>query len=412
MLLPSKRGGTELAYKCYSLKNDTHMTNLGKSIGAARRDLQDAIRRRHWIFGALDADKILNLMQNAFGFVFSREHAGRVPSVVKIDISPLCTLRCPTCVHADASAISRPLLEAQSFRKSDVMHVDQFTRIIDQIRGKALAVSLFYYGDPLTNPRVDEMCGIARRAGLSVHITTHFSYDLSDTRIERIAKSGLTHLTVAIDGATQESYATTRIGGRLDWVMSNLQRLASYKQEHGLKHPIIEVQHIKHPHHAADEEENVKARSFIPGVNSFTSFVGVRYDKDGALFNIVDADLSAFTFGKPKTRSILPKCHWPFSAMVVKSNGDVIACCMHREARQHTNLPGQAVLGNVFTQTISKIWNGTEYQKIRRLAADPARSVSDAALRESYCYGCARLITRVPVTTKPQFPVPVVTVRD
>jgi MoaA/NifB/PqqE/SkfB family radical SAM enzyme len=289
------------------------------------------------------------------------------------------------------------------------MHVDQFTRIIDQIRGKALAVSLFYYGDPLTNPRVDEMCGIARRAGLSVHITTHFSYDLSDARIERIAKSGLTHLTVAIDGATQESYATTRIGGRLDWVMSNLQRMAAYKQKHRLKHPIIEVQHIKHPHHAVDEEDRVKARSLIPGVNSFTSFVGVRYDKDGTLFNIVDADLSAFAFGKPKTRSILPKCHWPFSTMVVKSNGDVIACCMHREARQHTSLPGKAVIGNVFAQSVGEIWNGHRYRDIRRLAITPALSDSDSDLKASFCYGCARLGERALIPRNKRFPVEVVT---
>ena len=170
-------------------------------------------RRRAWLFGRMNARKAFNMVAAAKDFALKRETMNALPAIVKIDISPLCNLRCTACVHADPTG--NPTLEKQVFEPKHRMSVDQFQNIVEQIKGKATAVSLYYLGDPMVHPDLDRMSRIAADAGLQVHVSSNFSFGLKDDRIRSIVTSGLSHLTVCIDGLTQENYQRTRVGGNI-----------------------------------------------------------------------------------------------------------------------------------------------------------------------------------------------------
>ena len=291
--------------------------------------------------------KIANLGRILILFLTKSERVSGFPAVIKIDISPTCTLKCPGCLHSDSHGRALPLLEAQRFGKHDRMSVGEFSRIINQVKRHAIAVSLFYYGDPYAHPNVDELCGIANFAGLNVHLTSHFSYAFSDARIEAIAKSGVTHLTVAVDGATQETYGVTRVNGSLALVLSNLKRLANYCKDHCLKYPFIEVQHLQFAHHPPGEVERVRAIVTSYGIDQFTTHQGAYFNAGGTLTNVVDNDPEMYDIQQPLPKLAIPRCPWPYFSMSIRYNGDVIPCCYHRQARQHTNLVSRPV--NTFT---------------------------------------------------------------
>ena len=78
-----------------------------------------------------------------------------------------------------------------------------------------MAVSMYYLGDPLMHPDLDEMCRITSNGGLNAHISSNFSFSLTDERLRSLVLSGLTHLTVCVDGFSHETYSRTRVGGRL-----------------------------------------------------------------------------------------------------------------------------------------------------------------------------------------------------
>src|SRR5205823_6117091 len=151
------------------------------------------------------------------------------PVLLKVDISPLCNLHCTICVHARPIGDRTAELDAQRFRASDKMSVKAFTALADEVAGKTAAVSLYYLGDPIVHPHLEEICRVASSRGLNSHISTNFSVPLSDDRVVRLVETGLTHLTVCVDGLSQDTYNRTRVGGRIDVVLNNLGRLLEYR---------------------------------------------------------------------------------------------------------------------------------------------------------------------------------------
>ena len=364
-------------------------------------------RRRSWFRQKPTFQKARNLAHNMTAYMTRSDVAAPLPSLVKIDISPQCALACSHCVHADPSGRGRSLLDKQVFKKSDRMELAQYSRVIEQIKDKALAVSLFYYGDPLVHPDIDAMIEVARKAGLEVHITTHFSYNFKEERISKLIDAGLSHITVAVDGATQEAYEQTRVGGRLDWVLANLKMMSDYKHAKNLKHPFIEVQHITFPHHAADELRRVRAMAEDLRADTFTSFEGLRFDERGDLYNVVDDDPMTVDAGPPRRAAVTPHCHWPFSSTVIRYDGDVIPCCLWRSGRQYVP-EGERdphLLGNVFKEPIEAIWNGERYKALRRQVLNPCKTDSDPAHGATFCDGCPRLCKPAPALAEAMAPV-------
>ncbi len=200
-----------------------------KFLSAQHRILDRINRRLGRFFDKTSPQKLMNVAIAGIQFATKSEKVWMMPSGVKIDISPLCNLHCTACLHAHPNG--NETLEKQVFKADHKMTVSQFERIINEIKGKTSLVSLHYFGDPFAHPHVDEMCRIASNAGLNTHINSNFSFAFTDDRIRQIVKSGLTHLTVCVDGLSQENYQLTRVGGRIKTVLSNLKRVCSFRRE-------------------------------------------------------------------------------------------------------------------------------------------------------------------------------------
>jgi MoaA/NifB/PqqE/SkfB family radical SAM enzyme len=329
----------------------------------------------------MNARKAWNLVSAAEDYALRREKLSALPSFVKIDVSPFCNLRCTACVHADPNG--NPHLQQQVFDRKQKMTLEQFSRIIEQIRGRASAVSLYYLGDPMVHPDLDRMCRVAADADLQVHVSTNFSFGLTDDRIRSIVQSGLSHLTVCIDGLTQEKYARTRVGGNIGRVIHNLERVCRVRRELGQKYPLFEVQYIMYQHNI-DEVEKARRMCKELGVEEFATFWG-------DLHNWTSCDPTEFEVRGPRPKGRLPLCHWLYFTTVIKWNGDVIPCCTHRLGMQYVPGADARVFGNVLEKDLAEIWNSHEYRQARRLATDPLLSKNEPKLRDNFCDACSVL---------------------
>jgi MoaA/NifB/PqqE/SkfB family radical SAM enzyme len=339
-------------------------------------------RRFGWFLDNLTPGKAANLALAITEFALRREVMRAWPVVLKVDISPLCNLRCTVCVHARSTDGSPDELKEQRFSAGQKMPLEVFERLVDEVAGKTSALSLYYLGDPLVHPELAAMCRHAWRAGLNTHVSTNLSFQLDDARIDELVRSGLTHLTVCVDGLTQDSYQRTRVGGDIELVLGNLERIIRRRDELGRTFPKVEVQFIKYRHNV-HEQQAAQERFAALGVEQFTDFWG-------ALFNYTDLVAGRFySVLGPKKAAALPRCVWPHFAMVVKFDGDVIPCCNYRHGAQYRASGGDArIVGNALRSGVRAIWNSVPYQRMRRLVSEPTRVESEPHLDATFCAGC------------------------
>lgn len=357
------------------------LDKIGSSGEHMRLILLGVRRRQGWFLEGMTLRRGLNMMMGGAQWALKSEHMYAFPTAVKIDISPMCNLSCTVCVHADPNG--DPALEKQEFHPQHRMSVDRYRQIIKQVRGRSSAVSLYYVGDPLVHPDLDEMCSIAKDAGLNVHISTNFSFALTDARIKRIVTSGLTHLSVCVDGLSQAKYEMTRVGGRIDRVLNNLHRVCQVRNELGQTYPKVEVQYIKFQHNL-DELEAARAALTKIGIDQFTHFWG-------DLGNYTERDPDFFEVLGPRESGAVPLCYWPHNSMVIKYNGDVIPCCSYRIGHQYNKKDDPRILGNVFQTSVAEIWNNEKYRQARRMVNDPSVVQKEPHLKDHFCYGCGAI---------------------
>jgi MoaA/NifB/PqqE/SkfB family radical SAM enzyme len=344
--------------------------------GALRDALDNASRRYDWFLGNATHRQLWNAMSAAAHFAMGTRLASEAPVLLKVDISPACNLKCTYCVHALPSGDAAPILAAQSFHAGQRMSVEEFSALVREVAGVSAATSLYYVGDPLTHPDLDALCNEAARAGLRVHISTNFSFALSDERLRSLAESGMTHLTACIESLDQASYELTRVGGNISRVLDNLARLSSLRSRRRLK---IEVQMIKFRH---NEHEVARVADWCErhGVDQFTTYWG-------NLHNYADMAPDRVVVGSPRRRRLIPRCAWPYFAMQIRYDGQVIPCCYHRVSEQYRDGGDARTVGNVFDRGVRSVWRSEAYAALRRLVSNPA-GMGPTEAANSFCHGC------------------------
>lgn len=342
-------------------------------------NLVNVRRRQAWLLDNATPQTFANANLAMAHYVAKSRVLRSWPVFLKIDLSPACNLACTVCVHAPPDG--NPELERQQFATNQKMDLGLLEQIVSEVKGKTAALSMYYLGDPLMYPRLNEAAQVAARAGLNTHISSNFSFHLSDQKIRDLVTSGLTHISVAVDGFTQQTYERTRVGGRLDWVRSNLERLVAYRRRLGQRYPRIEVQYIRFRH---NEHERDQALTYFRGLG-----VDQVFDFWGSAHNYTDTDVRSRTVGEPREPGGLPKCWWPYLAMLIRFDGAVLPCCSLRLTEQYVGGDGDdRAVGTIRGGDLWSIWNGSHYQEMRKLLADPAKVHGPETEARSFCYGC------------------------
>ena len=311
-----------------------------------------------------------------------------LPVALKVDISPVCNLRCPFCIHGTTDPKQR------RFHKGQRITVADFERLVDEVKGRTSAMSLYYLGDPLTHPDLTKLCGVADKGNIYTYVSTNFSFDLSDEKIDDLATCGLSHLKICVDGLTQEIYGRTRVGGRIEKVIDNLKRVCEARTRLKSK-LVVEVQYILNDDNRHQVDECRELMEQI-GVDEMTTF-------EGADYTMEEIHPKNFEVLGPAKSEMIPNCFWPYYFMTVKWNGDVIPCCSFRQDEQYDPVnKTDRLLGNIFETSLEEVWNSQAYQNTRKFVTNPAKFMNEANAESEFCFGCKRVCSRKKIGEVPQ----------
>ncbi len=183
------------------------------------------------------------------------------PHRVAIDACSICQLQCTGCYMRKSSHladIGEGWLSASNFEKflNNAPYVS--------------SVELSNNGEPFLNPELGEIFLIASKHNVHITIGGGANFNRVDSRVlELIVKTGVRILTIALDGASQKTYAMYRRGGDFDNVIENIRLLNFYKEKFNSEWPKLNWQFVLMQH---NQYEVLKAKELASQLQMKISF--------------------------------------------------------------------------------------------------------------------------------------------
>jgi len=269
-----------------------------------------------------------------------------------VEISSRCNLRCAVCPNQDLAADQKGDMEWSLFQK-----------VIDQGRTFAFEINLHHRGETLLHPQAGRFIRYASQAGIFSRL--HTNATLLNGRIsEEILASGLQRLSVSFDGFDAAAYEKNRAGASFEQVADHIEAFLRLRRQAGKKTPRLAIEVMELPAGPAQK----KARQAF----------AARFKKQGLDELVIKKPHNwAGHLGAPARSGAFSACTFPWNALLVFFNGDVLPCAQ--------DFFGRNRLGSAHEEPLLAIWNGAPMQELRRAFAEGLLSAFPA------CVACDRI---------------------
>ncbi len=290
----------------------------------------------------------------------------RYPDNLLIEPTNICNLSCPTC----------PTGSGKLNRHKRSMTFDEFERIISQIKNYVTQIGLWNYGEPFLNKDLLKMIKLASSADIDVVISTNGEFFKSKEFCMNVAKSGLEHLIICLDGADQETLSKFRKKADYNNIINGIKLMIETKKELSSKIPIVELQFIvmKHNEHQRETMRQIAKQLSVDVYCEKT--VGIDFNDPDFQYMVkelvpTDASSSRYVLKQDGTFALkgeLPNnCHLIDYSTVINSDGTVTPCCY--------DLYSNYIMGNIFSENLKMIWMNKKYRDFRRQIKRDRRSI-------------------------------------
>lgn len=250
--------------------------------------------------------------------------------------------------------------------------METFRKIIDEIGRYIYVINYQNWGEPTLAKELPKMIRYAYDHKIFTCVATngHYKHSLNDAFLN----SHLDHITFAVDGTDNETYAKYRHGGRLSLVIDNIRDLLRKRDSQQLRYPFVELQFLVFEHNLHD----------LNNIQELARDLGV----DGLLIRAGES---------PENESILK--HWYtwdtdkgfcprfWYTATIASNGGMVPCCNY--FYQHDDF------GNISESCFSDIWNNDSFRQSREVVATKKNH-----LLHDVCKAC-----KIYNTKNPNFPI-------
>jgi radical SAM protein with 4Fe4S-binding SPASM domain len=273
-----------------------------------------------------------------------------LPVSISIEPTTSCNLRCPEC-PSGLRSFTRP---------TGMLDSKMFTRLIDELAPTLAYLTFYFQGEPFLNPAFLDMVGYASRKGIYTATSTNAHY-LNAENARRTVSSGLDRLIVSIDGTTQQSYESYRIGGTLSKVIEGTRNVIEAKRQQRSKTPHVVFQFLVTGPNEHEIPEVFRLGRKL-GVDQVVLKTAQIYDyEDGSPLIPKQDRYSRYRQNADGTwsikNSLADHCWKMWHSCVVTWDGKIVPCCFDKDAH--------FVMGNLKENSFSEIWKGAQYDQFR-----------------------------------------------
>lgn len=278
-----------------------------------------------------------------------KQETSDFPLLVDIELSSICNLKCPMC-YTITDEFKRQV-------NVTLMDWELYTKIIDEIGGKVPAIRLSLRGEALLHPKFVEAIRYAKDRGIKEVSTLTNGGKLTLPYFHKMVEAGIDWITISVDG-TGESYERVRKPLKFDDLLDKIKAIKQYKEEHGLKRPVIKVQGVWPA--IVESGPETYYTTFVP----YTDLVAFNPLIDYLSNDTQIEYLEEFT------------CPQQYQRLVIGADGLVIKCSNDEENRE--------VIGDIKQETVHQVWHGEKMQAERNMHLQPRGFMRSAVCRKCY----------------------------
>jgi radical SAM protein with 4Fe4S-binding SPASM domain len=241
-----------------------------------------------------------------------------------------------------------------------MLEFNRYKQAVDEF-GSSLMYLLFYFqGEPYLNTRFLDMVKYASERNIYTATSTNAHY-LKDDVAKKTVESGLDRLIISIDGTTQETYQSYRIGGKLEKVLEGTKNIVKWKKElnSSTPHLIFQFLVVKPNEHQIDDVYQLADKIGVDEVRLKTAQI-YDYENGNDLIPTIDkySRYKKMANGKYKIKNKLYNHCWRmWHACVITWDGLVVPCCFDKDAENQ--------LGDLKDKSFTEIWNDEKYKDFR-----------------------------------------------
>lgn len=302
---------------------------------------------------------------------YALAHALKMPVIwgrpVSVMIEPIsrCNLQCPLC----------PIGARELKRELGTMSLANCEKILDNLGPQLRVLALWNQGEPTIADALPDMIRLAHERNIYTMTSTNGTLLLRRNLIARLVESGLDEIIFSIDGLTQETYQTYRVGGHLDTVIEGMQTLRKLRDELGKKKPRIIMQWLpmKHNQHELLHLRKTAAAWGADTVEIKTTQIYTDTQAEKFLPDIEELRRYERKSQRWETKRARQSCRRLWFSTVIDWDGTVVPCCFDKDE--------EFPMGNALLQDFSEIWRGAGYKKMRRLLLKQGRA-------RDMCHNC------------------------
>lgn len=246
-----------------------------------------------------------------------------------LEVTNRCNLACPMCGRDKAAFTQRD------------MEFGFFEQLLEANKPPE-ALWPYGFGESLMHPAVFEFIRHAKRKGLVVSLSTNGTL-LTAGKTREVIESGLDYLVIAVDGATSKTYAKYRVGGNLNRVKANIERLLALKLDRKSRlHITLQMIRMR--------DNSVEIPAFRRmWTRSGVDCVRIREDLSR------DPDIS--NGSRPPQQRRRPCFFLWRGPLFIQAAGTVIPCPYYH---------GSEPFGDLKSETVDAVWNSKKLTELRR----------------------------------------------
>ena len=243
----------------------------------------------------------------------------KLPTIIIIDVTNSCNLRCPVCP-----------VTISMHRKRGLMSLEVFKRIIDDFAPIAEKPAIYFNfsGEPTLNDALPELIAYAHQHGHDTFLSTNATR-LDQDMCDRLVKSGLDRVNLCMDGFSKKAQESYRVRSDFDEVRGNIERFLRARNANNPKLPKCVLQTLL-TSYSEDQMDEMTAWADELGFDrvrfktfSIGSYTSEEEKREYSRFLPTKEELRRHPSGIERAL-----CSTPLYQAVVFWNGDLGLCCI------------------------------------------------------------------------------------